>query len=382
MRNRASGFCYVADVVLGIMALAKSGRPRPLPAALSRQETADNDEPSEPTPEVNVRGGANEVDVLPSENGTVGEATIKETRGAENVSEKSSRETEGAGGPKPAAPGRPLRPPRRPRIMYIDLDIHEGDGVHQAFLSPSRYPPSSSTKMPPRPPQVLTLSIHHHSRTFFPPHKPFSGLPDRETPNPFTLSIPLHAYASPPTYAGVWPSVQAVKEAFDPDYVVLQLGLDGLPGDRVGQYGAWGTEGPGGLRWCVQQIMAWDLPLCVLGGGGYDNANAARGWAIATAELVRHGPQSARCDVELIDCSWGANWMRTRMCRTMNTFRSTPRLSRWKCREVSGQVQPRAVDSQAGSARDENGKEYIAEIDDTFSHIAERIRHILAAYSA
>lgn len=184
---------------------------------------------------------------------------------------------------------------RRPRVMYLDLDIHEGDGVHQAFLSPSHFPPSPSAlsssstrkaKKPPRPPQVLTLSIHHHALTFFPPHRPFSSLPDRNTPHPFTLSVPLHAYPSPLTYAAIWPSVEKVKEAFDPDYVVLQLGVDGLPGDRVGQYGAWAITGEGGVGWCLDQVRRWGLKVVVTGGGGYDHANAARAWAMATSILV------------------------------------------------------------------------------------------------
>jgi histone deacetylase 1/2/histone deacetylase 8 len=271
MRNRASGFCYVADVVLGIMYLAKSGRPRAISGG--RQGGArGTDRPS----------GANDVSAEAGQG----------SRGASSSSDDLTRDATAEDGG--STPAKPDRPSRRPRIMYIDLDIHEGDGVHQAFLSPSRYPASTSTKKPPRPPQVLTLSIHHHSRTFFPPHKPFSGLPDRETPSPFTLSIPLHAYASPSAYAGIWPSVEGIKGSFNPDYVVLQLGLDGLPGDRVGQYGAWGTEGPGGLRRCVQQVRSWGLPLCVLGGGGYDNANAARGWTMATAELVCHGHSTAQ----------------------------------------------------------------------------------------
>ena len=205
MRNRASGFCYVADAVLGIMHLTRRGT--------------------------------------------------------------------GKGG-------------KSPRVMYLDLDVHYGDGVAQAFLSPRQFTSSSDTKRPPKAPQVLTLSVHHHSRTFFPGHSSHGGLPDEDTPNPFTLSIPLAAYPGPGTYAAIWRSIEEVKEAYEPDYVVLQLGVDGLPRDRVGQYGAWAVEGDGGVAWCIEKVKAWGLPLCVLGGGGYDNANAARAWAVSTSVLV------------------------------------------------------------------------------------------------
>lgn len=209
MRNRASGFCYVADIVLGIMLLSKEGRAR------------------------------------------------KEEK-------------------------------RRPRIMYLDLDLHYGDGVAQAFLSPTHYPASTPVgKKPPRPPQVLTLSVHHHSPIFFPPPSTFSGLPNPDSPHPFTLSLPLAAYPSPSTHARLWSSsIEPVKEAFDPDYIVLQLGTDGLPSDPIGMYGAWSVDGVGGIEWCVGKAKSWGLPMCVLGGGGYDHINAARAWATATSVLV------------------------------------------------------------------------------------------------
>ena len=228
LRNRASGFCYVADVVLGIMLLAKEGQAR----------------------------SAN--------------TTMK----------------------------------RRPRIMYLDLDLHYGDGVAQAFLSPTDYPPNlPAGRNPPRPPQVLTLSLHHHSTIFFPPPSTHSGMPNKGTSHPFTLSLPLGAYSSSTTYARVWTScVEPIKLAFDPDYIVLQLGVDGLPCDPIGRYGAWSVDGEGGVAWCVQKAKDWRLPMCVLGGGGYDHANTARSWATATSVLVSESWYSA-----LLRYSWEEN---------------------------------------------------------------------------
>lgn len=219
MRNRASGFCYVADIVLGIMLLRKEG---------------------------------------------IGRVGYNGRR-------------------------------HRPRIMYIDLDLHNGDGVAQAFLSPTKYPNDhqasdqtieTARKRLPKAPQVLTLSMHHHSPGFFPPHTSHSGFPDPDTPNPFTLSIPLKAYAGRRTYWRAWEMVELARVAYRPDYVVLQLGMDGLPGDRVGQYGAWSLGGDGGMEWCLQKAKNWRVPLCVLGGGGYDHPNTARAWAMATSALV------------------------------------------------------------------------------------------------
>lgn len=232
LRARASGFCYVADAVLGILLLVREGVPRPPPPA----------------------------------EGTRSHTTAK----------------------------------RRPRILYLDLDLHYGDGVAQAFASPTHFPhPLPNRRL--RAPQVLTLSIHHQSRVFFPPGAP--GLTPADTPHPFSLSLPLAAFAHAPTYERALGCVEKIKEAWAPDYVVLQLGVDGLPGDHIGQWGAWSPHGVGGSTWVVQQVLGWGVPACVLGGGGYEHANAARAWALATAAIVgkEMGPETDVPDHEHID---------------------------------------------------------------------------------
>lgn len=80
--------------------------------------------------------------------------------------------------------------------------------------------------------------------------------------------------------------MEKVTAAWNPDYVLLQLGVDGLPGDPIGQYGAWNVSGDGSTTWVVEQVKAWGRPTCVVGGGGYVHANAARAWALASAKLV------------------------------------------------------------------------------------------------
>lgn len=266
LRSRASGFCYVADAVLGIMLLTKEGRV--LDEAVPRgagSSLVQNGQPNgEDEPEHE------------NEHGNAHKDEDKEADQHCNPDSTSTPET-----------GRRARARARARVMYLDLDLHYGDGVAQAFLSPTHYPsPLPPGRKPPRPPQVLTLSIHHSSPIFFPPTTPHSSLPSTDTPNPFTLSIPLAAYPSASTYAAVFPSVNAIREAYQPDYVVLQLGADGLPRDRVGQYGAWSVDGPGGMLWVVDKVIEWGVPMVVLGGGGYNHPNTARAWARVTAKLV------------------------------------------------------------------------------------------------
>ena len=172
--------------------------------------------------------------------------------------------------------------PRRARIMYLDLDLHFSDGVSQAFHHSSS---SSNT------PQLLTLSIHHAAPGFF-PVSPLASLSSLPTPtndpfDPFTLSIPLARGASNTTFTRVWTSVERIKRAFDPDFVVLQCGADGLAGDPYAIWN-WGLGGEGGLGWCVQRVcVEWGVKVLLLGGGGYHSPNAARAWAYLTSIAVR-----------------------------------------------------------------------------------------------
>lgn len=147
----------------------------------------------------------------------------------------------------------------RPRIMYIDLDLHFSDGVSHAFAS------SASTSITP---QVLTFSIHHAAPGFF-PVSPLSALSDPADASfdPFTLSLPLERGMSNATFARIWPSVERVKNAFRPTYVIVQCGVDGLAGDP---YATWNWSlgrGDGSLGWCIERVLSWNCKTLLLGGG-------------------------------------------------------------------------------------------------------------------
>ncbi|THH13393.1 hypothetical protein EW146_g6818 [Bondarzewia mesenterica] len=177
-------------------------------------------------------------------------------------------------------------PSRKPRIMYLDLDLHFSDGVSSAFHTSA---PASSKYTP----QILTLSIHHASPGFFPP-SPISSLPNPVDPtfDPFTLSLPLSTGASNATFARIWSSVvEKLKDAFDPDFIVLQCGVDGLAGDPCKVWN-WGLDGKGGMGWCVEKVVrGWGKKVLMLGGGGYNAPNAARAWAYFTS-IARGQPLS------------------------------------------------------------------------------------------
>jgi len=218
--------------------------------------------------------------------------------------------------------------------MYLDLDVHYGDGVAGAFRGAGARG------------QVLTLSIHHAARGFFPPSE-HSALPDPSSNlfDPFTLSLPLHAGASSATFMRVWKAIARIHTAFAPDYIVLQCGVDGLAGDPIGAWN-WSLGGEGGLVWFVRRVLDSSAKVLLLGGGGYSPVNTARAWALLT---------SVACGAPLA------------LDTPIPTHAGFPMYA-----------PSFTLDVPAGNVRDENSDDYLTEIDAIFERVAEILRTQLA----
>lgn len=167
-RGEAAGFCYVNDIVLAIIELRSAPRVARSPTPPLSPDGPASTSPSSPPP------------------------------------------------PPVAAP----RPPRISRVLYLDLDLHHGDGVESAFLTS---------------PYVLTLSLHLHAPLFYPSTGALDSTGPREPRAKgahHALNVPLEPGAGEETLRRLWTScMERIREAYDPDAVVLQLGTDGLAGD-------------------------------------------------------------------------------------------------------------------------------------------------------
>ena len=71
-------------------------------------------------------------------------------------------------------------------------------------------------------------------------------------------------------------------EHFAPGAIVLQCGADSLSGDRLGCF----NMSLRGHSDCVKFVKSFDVPLLVLGGGGYTMRNVARAWTFETSVLL------------------------------------------------------------------------------------------------
>ncbi|KZT37499.1 histone deacetylase [Sistotremastrum suecicum HHB10207 ss-3] len=150
-----------------------------------------------------------------------------------------------------------------PRVLYIDIDCHHGDGVEEAFYTTDR---------------VLTCSFHKFGEYF-----PGTGhVDDRGTGKGlgYSVNVPLKDGLTDDAFKGVFePVIQKILEWYRPEAVVLQCGADSLSGDKLGCFNIT-MEGHAN---CVQFLRASGIPLILLGGGGYTIKNVARVWTYETA---------------------------------------------------------------------------------------------------
>ncbi|KAL1920038.1 uncharacterized protein VTP21DRAFT_1184 [Calcarisporiella thermophila] len=152
------------------------------------------------------------------------------------------------------------------RVLYIDIDIHHGDGVEEAFYSTDR---------------VLTCSFHKFGMFF-----PGTGdLPDVgiKKGKYYAVNVPLRDGIDDDTYKTVFqPVISRIMEWYRPGAIVLQCGADSLAGDRLGCF----NLSMKGHAACIEFVKSFNIPLLVVGGGGYTVRNVARAWTYETGLLV------------------------------------------------------------------------------------------------
>ncbi|KAI9653693.1 MAG: histone deacetylase [Alyxoria varia] len=152
------------------------------------------------------------------------------------------------------------------RVLYIDIDVHHGDGVEEAFYTTDR---------------VMTVSFHKYGEYF-----PGTGeLRDIGVGSGkyYAVNFPLRDGIDDVSYKNIFePIIKAVMDWYQPGAIVLQCGGDSLSGDRLGCF----NLSMKGHANCVNFVKGFGLPVLVLGGGGYTMRNVARTWAYETGLLV------------------------------------------------------------------------------------------------
>lgn len=149
------------------------------------------------------------------------------------------------------------------RVLYIDIDIHHGDGVEEAFYTTDR---------------VMTVSFHKYGE-YFPGTGDLRDIGAGKGKY-YAVNFPLRDGIVDDDYEGIFkPLISKVIEMFQPSAIVLQCGADSLSGDRLGCFNLT-LKGHGK---CVEFVKKFNLPLLLVGGGGYTIRNVARCWTYETA---------------------------------------------------------------------------------------------------
>lgn len=152
------------------------------------------------------------------------------------------------------------------RVLYVDIDIHHGDGVEEAFYSTDR---------------VMTASFHKFG-DYFPGTGDVTDIGVFRGKH-YAANFPLRDGIDDDSYREIFvPVMSRIMEWYRPGAVVLQCGADSLSGDRLGCF----NLSLLGHAQCVDFFKRYDTPLLLLGGGGYTIRNVARCWVYETSRLV------------------------------------------------------------------------------------------------
>merc|ERR1712072_334328 len=129
-----------------------------------------------------------------------------------------------------------------PRVLYIDIDIHHGDGVQEAFYLTDR---------------VMTVSFHKYGNYFFPGTGDMYEL-GAEAGRYYSLNVPLKEGMDDENYDFIFkPVMKDVIDFYQPSAIVLQCGSDSLANDRLGCFNL-SIKGHGE---CVEFIKRFKIPL-------------------------------------------------------------------------------------------------------------------------
>ena len=156
------------------------------------------------------------------------------------------------------------------RVMYLDLDVHHGDGVEAAFEGDAR---------------VLTVSLHESTRYLFP--GPKGGAADdvgTGRGRGFSVNVALEPYTGDDVWLEAFEAVvPPLYRAFAPDLLLVQLGADGYFADPLAHL----LLTTRAYETAAQRLR--DLTggrLAAVGGGGYDVAATPRIWALELTTLL------------------------------------------------------------------------------------------------
>jgi acetoin utilization protein AcuC len=148
------------------------------------------------------------------------------------------------------------------KVFCLDLDVHHGNGTQEAFYGDK---------------SVFTMSFHESGKTLF----PWGGFEDeigRDAGRGYNVNVPLLPHTDDDAYCAAFKEiVPPLIKAYVPHVIVLEIGMDVLSVDPLAHFNMTNNA----IADLLPLLMQFDLPMLILGGGGYNADATARGWALA-----------------------------------------------------------------------------------------------------
>lgn len=152
------------------------------------------------------------------------------------------------------------------RVMYLDVDVHHGDGVAYGFYDRS---------------DVMTISFHENPRVLF----PGTGFVDEigtGRGKGYCVNVPLPIGTYDEMYMKAFEAVAVpLIGSYNPDVVVFELGADALAGDPLAHLVLTNNI----YAQIIEYLLGLNKPILTTGGGGYNVENTVRAWALAWSVL-------------------------------------------------------------------------------------------------
>ncbi len=161
------------------------------------------------------------------------------------------------------------------RVLYLDVDVHHGDGVAYAFYDRC---------------DVMTISFHQSPRTSF-PGPGFEGEIGTGEGKGYCVNVPLPVGTYDEAYMKAFKAIaMPLIGAYSPDVIVFELGADGLAGDPLANLQLTNNV----YADIIDYLINFDKPILATGGGGYNIDNTVRAWALAWSLLAGRDSKQER----------------------------------------------------------------------------------------
>ena len=153
------------------------------------------------------------------------------------------------------------------KVLYLDVDVHQGDGVLYAFYDRC---------------DVMTISFHETGKMLFPGTGFEDEIGDGKGKG-YCVNVPLPIGTYDEAYMKAFNAIAApLIKAFDPDVFVFELGADALAGDPLAHLHLTNNV----YVDIISALRGFDKPILATGGGGYHIGNTVRAWALAWTILA------------------------------------------------------------------------------------------------